>query len=145
MTVDRLRSRRDDRKGVPEGAPSCPAALGGVKAGEQVQRMADPEGPAGYTFSGWKSEETAVSDDGLFEMPASNVLFIGSCFIADTYGVVISKFVGNLKSFFNRIVTLVVISLSFLVFLKLIQIHSPSNLTPMVVAQSPPFPFLYSL
>ena len=64
---------------VPEGAPAEPgsssADFGTTQTVDIATAAAEP--PAGYTFSGWTTEDAMVSGDS-FTMPNKDVLFIGS-------------------------------------------------------------------
>ena len=60
---------------IPENAPKLPDTLS-YASGTVVGVMNDVE-VAGYTFSGWKSEEVSV-ESGTFSMPDQEVIFRGS-------------------------------------------------------------------
>ena len=61
---------------VPEDATELPEDAT-YKFGALVT-VADPATAAGYTFSGWKTEDTTISEDNNFTMPANAVVIYGS-------------------------------------------------------------------
>ena len=69
---------------VPDGAPTLPNSsnyIDGVTVGVENDVTL-----AGYTFSGWSTEDVTVTD-GTFTMPEGNVTFVGSFTSKTTYNV----------------------------------------------------------
>lgn len=62
---------------VPSGAPAAPAPVTKVPYGAEKQVEAAPTF-AGYDFSGWKTDDVTVNNDGTFSMPDNKVEFTGS-------------------------------------------------------------------
>jgi len=67
---------------VPTGAPDAPDAAEYTE-GDTVSVADAVTAPAGYTFSGWTTTDVTVVG-GEFEMPASEVVFVGSFVKDDT-------------------------------------------------------------